>query len=103
MDSEQADLWTRSCRHLLSSEADVDVEGRGRRVPSDVMDCVVEELSPAQQDEYWLRVQRRLETVRRVLEKQAGVRSPGTAVSVSDTGQGGNRCLYEKYKGIYIE
>lgn len=67
------------------------------------MDCVVEDLSPAQQDEYWLRVQKRLETVRRVLEKQPDVRSPNPAVSVLGAGEGGKRCLYEKCKGIYIE
>lgn len=67
------------------------------------MDCVVEDLSPAQQDEYWLRVQKRLEMARRVLEKQPGVRSPDPAVFVLNAGEGGNSCLYEKCKGIYIE
>lgn len=66
------------------------------------MDCVVEDLSPAQQDVYWLRVQKRLETVRRVLERQAGTRSPDPTVSVSGTRRGGDRCLYEKCKGVYI-
>lgn len=103
MDSEQADLWTRSCRYLLS-ESDRDGEGPERKEQSDVMDCVVEDLSPAQQDEYWLRVQKRLETVRRVLEKQRGARSPDPAVSVSGAeGGGGERCLYEKRKRIYRE
>lgn len=67
------------------------------------MDCVVEDLSPAQQDEYWLRVQKRLETVRRVLEKQRGARSPDPAVSVLGAVEVGDRCLYEKCKGVYIE
>lgn len=67
------------------------------------MDCVVEDLSSAQQDEYWLRVQKRLETIRRMLEKQPGVRSPHPTVFVSGGGEGGNRCLYEKCKGKYIE
>lgn len=102
MDPEQADLWTKSCRHLLS-ESDRDGETHGRTEHGEVMDCVVEELSPAQQDEYWLRVQKRLETVRRVLEKQPGVRSPDPAVSVLGAGEGGKRCLYEKCKGIYID
>lgn len=103
MDSEQADLWTRSCRYLLP-ESDRGGEGLGRKEQSDVMDCVVEDLSPAQQDAYWLRVQKRLERVRRVLEKQRGARSPDSAVSISGVGEGGReRCLYEKCKGIYIE
>lgn len=102
MDPEQAALWTKSCRYLLS-EGDRDDEARGRKQHSEVMDCVVEDLSPAQQDKYWLRVQRRLEAVRRVLEKQPGGRSPDPAVSVRSVGEGGNRCLYEKCKGIYIE
>lgn len=50
MDSEQADLWTRSCRYLFLSDGDGDDEVPGRREPGDVMDCVVEDLSPAQQD-----------------------------------------------------
>lgn len=103
MDSEQADLWARSCRYLLS-EGDRGGEGPERREHSDMMDCAVEDLRPAQQDEYWLRVQKRLETVRRVLEKQTGVRSPDPAVSASGARRGGDdRCLYEKFKGIYIE
>lgn len=102
MDPEQADLWTKSCRYLLS-EGDGGGEAHGRREHSEVMDCVVEDLSPAQQDEYWLRVQKRLELARRVLEKQPGVRSPDPAVCVLSAGEGGNRCLYEKCKGIYIE
>lgn len=102
MDPEQADLWTRSCRYLLS-EGDRDGKAHGRTEHSEVMDCVVEDLSPAQQDEYWLRVQKRLEAVRRVLEKQPDVRSPNPAVSVLGAGEGGKRCLYEKCKGIYIE
>lgn len=102
MDSEQADLWTRSCRYLLS-EGDRGGGDPGRKEQSDVMECVVEDLSPAQQDAYWRRVQRRLETVRRVLEMQPGIRSPAPAVSTSGAGRGGDRCLYEKCKGIYIE
>lgn len=102
MGSEQADLWTRSCRYLLS-EGERGGEGPGRKEHSDVMDCVVEDLSPAQQDEYWRRVQKRLETVRRVLERQPGVMSPDPAVSTSGAGRGCDRCLYEKCKGIYIE
>lgn len=102
MDPEQADLWTRSCRYLLS-DGDRDGDAHGRREHSEVMDCVVEDLSPAQQDEYWLRVQKRLEMARRVLEKQPGVRSPDPAVSALNAGGGGKRCLYEKCKGIYIE
>lgn len=102
MDPEQADLWTRSYRYLLS-EGDRDGEAHGRQEHREVMDCVVEDLSSAQQDEYWLRVQKRLETIRRVLEKQLGVRSPHPALSVSGDGGGGNRCLYEKCKGKYIE
>ena len=104
MDPEQAELWTRSCRYLLS-EGDRDDEGPGSKEHSDVMDCVVEDLSSAQQDEYWLRVQKRLEAIRRVLENQPGVRSPGPTVSVSGVGRGGrgDRCLSEKCKVIYIE
>lgn len=67
------------------------------------MDCVVEDLSPAQQDEYWQQVQKRLETVRRVLERQRGAISPDPAVSVLSAVEVGDRCLYEKCKGVYIE
>jgi hypothetical protein len=104
MDSEQADLWTRSCRYLLSEGDQCGGEGPRRREAGDEMDCVIEDLSPAQQDEYWLRERKRLEMVRRLLEKQSGVRSPDPAVSASSPRRGrGDRCLYEKCRRIYIE
>ncbi|KAK2615346.1 hypothetical protein N8I77_002109 [Diaporthe amygdali] len=105
MDSEQADLWTRSCRYLLLEDAEVD-KCPEYREHSDAMgqdDCAFEDLSSAQQDEYWLRVQKRLGTVMQMLGDQPDVRSPNSVFSISGAGRGGMRRLREKCGGIYTE